>query len=164
MAGKSLMARRPGGETEIRARLATAPGLHEAEAHTLAGLLDAESHLAIIPNNNGTGWRCECSVALRHDDQEILVNYRDKLALGHLTPVAARNGSRPQVLWKIGTKLECQVLTELLDAHPLRGRKRRQYEIWRDAVGIWASKRQGLEPGGRARLAQLAEHLRAACA
>src|SRR5215207_883513 len=99
------------------------PGLSHGEAHTLAGLLDGESHLAIAPNNGGAGWRCECSVNLRDDDREILVTYRDKLGLGHLTPVAARNGSRPQVLWKIGSKLECQVLTELLDAHPLRGRK-----------------------------------------
>jgi hypothetical protein len=128
------MARRPGGQTEIRARLATAPGLSEPEAHTLAGLLDAESHLGVVPNNGGAGWRCECSVNLRDDDQEILVNYRDKLGLGHLTPVAARNGSRPQVAWKIGSKLECQVLAELLDTHPLRGRKRREYEIWREAV------------------------------
>jgi hypothetical protein len=154
------MPRRPGGEAEIRARLASAPGLSKADAHTLAGLLDAESHLAIAPNNGGAGWRCECSMNLRDDDQEVLVSYRDKLGLGHLTPVGARNGSRPQVLWRIGSKLECQVLTEILDAHPLRGRKRREYEIWRDAIAIWGSRR-GLGPARRARLAQLAEYIRA---
>jgi hypothetical protein len=158
---KTLMARRPGGEAEIRARLAAAPGLGDAEAHTLAGLLDAESHLAIVPNNNRTSWRCGCSVALRNDDQELLVNYRDKLGLGHLTPVAERNGSRPQVLWQIASKLECLALTELLDAHPLRGRKRREYEIWREAVTLCASARRGLGPGARTRLTQLAAHLRA---
>jgi hypothetical protein len=142
------MARRPGGEAEIRARLAGAPGLSEAEAHTLSGLLDAEGHLAITPNNNRTGWRCLCAVSLRDDDQEILVSYRDKLGLGHLRPVPARNGSRPQVVWKIESKLECQVLTELLDDHPLRARKRREYEIWREATMLWASERQGLAPGG----------------
>jgi hypothetical protein len=155
------MARRPGGEAAIRTRLAASPGLSDAEAHTLAGFLDAESHLAVIPNNGGATWRCECSVALRDDDREILVSYRDKLGLGHLTPVAARNGSRPQVHWKIGSKLECQVLTQLLDAHPLRARKAREYEIWREAVGIWAFERQGLEHSGRARMVQLAEYLRA---
>lgn len=155
------MARRPGGEAAIRTRLAASPGLNHAEAHTLAGLLDGESHLAIVPNNHGSGWRCECSVNLRDDDQEILVNYRTKLGLGHLLSVPARNGSRPQVLWRIGSKLDCQVLTEILDAHPLRGRKRREYEIWRDAVEICACGRYGLGPGSRARLARLAEYLRA---
>jgi hypothetical protein len=100
-------------------------------------------------------------VALRDDDRDILVSYRNRLGLGHLTPIAARNGSRPQVVWKIGSKLECQLLAQLLDAHPLRARKRREYELWREAVGIWASERQGLSFGGRARLAQLAKYLRA---
>lgn len=156
------MPRRPGGEAEIRARLAAAPGLSNAEANTLAGLLDAESHLAIDPNNRD-GWRCDCAVSLRDDDREILVMYRDKLGLGHLTSVPARNGSRAQVQWTVGSKLECRVLMELLDAHPLRGRKRAEYEIWRQAVALWASKGYGLGPGVRARLAQLAAYLKAEC-
>jgi hypothetical protein len=155
------MPRRPGGEAAILARLAASLGLSEAEAHTFAGLLDAESHLAISPNNGGTGWRCHCSVNLRDDDLEILVAYRDKLGLGHLTPVPAHGRSRPQVHWAIASKLECQVLTEILDAHPLRGRKRREYEIWREATILWASQRRAAGPGVRARLAKLAEHIRA---
>ena len=87
--------------------------------------------------------------------------YRNKSGLGHLTPVAARGTSRPQVHWKIECKLECQVLIELLDAHPLRGRKRREYEIWREATILWASRRQGLDPAVRSRLATLAEYIRA---
>jgi hypothetical protein len=47
------MARRPGGDVAIRSRLAASPGLNDAEAHTLAGLLDAESSLAIVRNNGG---------------------------------------------------------------------------------------------------------------
>jgi hypothetical protein len=155
------MARRPGGEAAILSRLRASPGLSDSAAHTLAGFLDAESHLAVIPNNGGATWRCECSVALRDDDREILVSYRNKLGLGHLTPVAARNGSRPQVLWKIGSKLECRALADLLDVHPLRGRKRREYEIWRAAVRIWGAERQGLGSDDRVRLAELAANLRA---
>lgn len=155
------MARRPGGEAEIRARLARSPGLDDRESHTLAGLLDAESHLAIAPNNKGATWRCECSMNLRDDDRSILVEYRNKLGIGHLAAVPARNGSRPQVHWAIGSKLECQSLVELLDAHPLRGRKLREYEIWREAVMICATERQGLGPVGRARLGQLAAYIRA---
>jgi hypothetical protein len=129
--------------------------------HTPSRALDAESYLAIGPNNGGTGWRCHCSVTLRDDDQEILAGYRDKLGLGHMTPVPARGHSRPQVQWTIASKLECQALTELLDAHPLRGRKRREYEIWREATILWASQRHGAGPEVRARLAKLAEQIRA---
>jgi hypothetical protein len=162
MGEKSLMARRCGGEAAIRARVAASPGLSDTEAHTLAGLLDAESHLAIGPNNNGgSSWCCLCRVKLRDDDQDILLGYRDKLGLGHLVPVAARGGSRPQACWTIGSKLECRLLTEVLDAHPLRGRKQREYEIWREATILWAATGQGAGPGVRARLAKLAEYLRA---
>lgn len=155
------MARRCGGEAAIRARLAASPGLGDSEAHTLAGLLDAESHLGITRNNGGTGWRCLCAVNLRDDDQEVLVDYRDKLGLGHLGPIPACAGSRPQVRWTIESKLECRLLTEVLDAHPLRGRKQREYEIWREATILWASTGQGARPGVRARLGKLAEYLRA---
>lgn len=155
------MARRRGGEAAIRVRLAGSPGLSDPEAHTLAGLLDAESHLGIGPNNGGAGWRCLCAVNLRDDDQEVLVGYRDKLGLGHLTPIAARGRSRPQVRWTIASKLECRLLTEVLDAHPLRGRKQREYEVWREATILWASTGQGAGPRVRARLATLAEYIRA---
>lgn len=112
------MGRRPGGEAEIRARVAAAPGLSAAEAHALAGLLDAECHLAVA-SNNGDGWCCTCSVNLRDDDRQVLVDYRAKLGLGHLTSVAAKGRSRPQVRWTIGSKLECRLVVELLDSHPL---------------------------------------------
>ena len=55
------MARRPGGEAAIRARLAASPGLSDAEAHTLAGLLDAESHLAYRSEQR----RCQLALSVR---------------------------------------------------------------------------------------------------
>src|SRR5688500_17959465 len=81
-AGNRVMARRPGGEAEICARIAAAPGLDAREAHRLAGLCDAESCFAIVPNN-GNGWRCVYQVALRDDDRDTLATYRQRLtALG----------------------------------------------------------------------------------
>jgi hypothetical protein len=161
LTGKTPMPRRPGGETEIRARIAASSGLTSVQAHTLAGFLDAEGSLAILPNNRD-GWRCECSVYVREDDRDVLIAYRTQLGLGHLTPVAARNGSRPQVCWRIGSKLECDLLVELLDKHPLRARKRAEYEIWRQAVRTWAAQAYGFGCSGRGRLADLAAHLKAA--
>ncbi len=154
------MARRPGGEAAIRARLAAAPGLSTSEAHRLAGFLDAECHLALVPNNNGESWRCACAVALRDDDREVLVSLRQSLGLGHLCALPAFRGSRPQVQWTVASKVECRVLTELLDAHPLRGRKLAEYEIWREGVALWAARRYGFAPGGRARLERLAACLK----
>ena len=134
------MARRPGGEAEIQARIAAAPGLSAPDAHKLAGLLDAECSLAVVPNNRD-GWRCLCQVALRNDDRDTLVKFHTQLGIGHLSAVAARAGSRPQVQWAIASKTECVVLGALLDAHPFRGRKLAEYEIWREAVAQWAARR-----------------------
>jgi hypothetical protein len=138
-----------------------APGLSHSQAHRLAGLLEAECHLGLAPNNRD-GWRCFCDVVLRDDDRETLVDVRTRLGLGNLSPVPARNGSRPQVRWTVSTKLECAALSELLDAHPLRGRKLAEYEIWREAVALWSVERYGLAPGLRARLARLAANLKVA--
>ena len=121
------------------------------DGHRLAGLLEAESHLYVAPNNKD-GWRCECAVNLRDDDREVLESFHADLGLGRLVHVRARGGSRPQVLWGIESKVECSALVDLLDEHPLRGRKRKEYEIWREAVNEWAVRRYGLAPGGHRRL------------
>jgi LAGLIDADG endonuclease len=152
------MGRKPGGTAAIRARMAAAPGLSVEDANRLAGLLEAESHLGIVRNNRHD-WRCVCAVALRDDDGATLQWFRDSLGLGSLRAVQGRNGSRPQVAWTIDSKAECSALVELLDAHPLRGRKAAQYEIWRQAVSISAAERYDVGPAGRLRLARLAEAL-----
>lgn len=113
----------------------------------------------MVPNDR-TGWRCFCH--LRDDDRDTLIGFRELLGIGHLAAVPARRGSRPQVAWKITSKTECAVLAQILDAHPLRGRKLKEYAIWRDAVAIWAEHRYGLAPGMRARLERLASELKAA--
>lgn len=155
------MGRRPGGEAAIRARIEAAPGLQGPEGHKLAGFLEAEGHLAIVPNNRD-GWRCACAVSLRDDDAEVLVDASRHLGLGHVSAVAARNTSRPQTKWAISSKLECRSLVQFLDAHPLRGRKLREYEIWREAVALWGARAYGLDPAVRARLDFLARALRTA--
>ena len=155
------MPRLPGGEAAIRARMAAAPGMSAEDGHRLAGLLDAECHLGISPNNRD-GWRCFCAVALRDDDRSILQVARDRLGLGHLNAKRARNGSRPQVVWIVDSKVECEALADLLVLHPFRGRKLREYEIWREAVKVSAARRYGLAPAARTRLQHLAAALKAA--
>ena len=155
------MARRPGGEAEIQARIAAAPGLDEPAGHRLAGLLEAEASFGLVPNNR-TGWRCVCQINLRDDDRDTLIGFRELLGIGHLATVAARRGSRPQVVWRITSKVECVVLAKLLDEHPVRGRKLKEYGIWREAVAAWTARRYGLAPRTRTRLEGLALDLKAA--
>jgi hypothetical protein len=99
-------------------------------------------------------------MALRDDDRDVLIAAHDRLGLGHLAASPARRNSRPQVHWSITSKLECKILCDLLDAHPLRARKLREYEIWREAVKVWSFRRYGLAPGAQSRLAKLAAGIR----
>jgi hypothetical protein len=66
------------------------------------------------------------------------------------------------VCWTVGSKLECLALVALLDEHPLRSRKRAEYEIWREGVQVWAANAYGVGSAGRARLTKLAGQLRSA--
>jgi hypothetical protein len=110
------------------------PRLTTTDGHFLAGFLDAEGYFGLRPNNGGQGWQCWMSLALRDDDAEILVALRRLTSLGRLTQAPARGTSRPQVIWKIVSHAECLGLAEQLGGFPLRGRKRREYEIWCEAV------------------------------
>ena len=79
--------------------------------------------------------------------------------MGRLKAIRARNGSRPQVSWIVDSKAECAALVDLLDRHPLRGRKLEQYRVWRSAVRLWGTRRYGLPPGAGLRLGELAAEL-----
>ena len=155
------MARKPGGEAAIRARIGAAPGVSPEEGHRLAGLLEAECHLSVVPNNRD-GWKCGCAVNLRDDDRQILIDVQACLGLGNLVAVRARNGSRPQVMWRIDSKVECAALVDLLDEYPLRGRKLNEYELWRGAVGIWVARRYGMTAEGQSQLRRLARAIKEA--
>lgn len=99
-------------------------------AHALAGLIDAEGSFTISPSNRGRSWRCWMRIALRDDDADILIDVARTTGLGRLNRIAARPTSRPQLAWNIASKRECSELVALLRRHPLRARKRHDFEIW----------------------------------
>src|SRR5829696_6974425 len=105
----------------------------------LAGFLDAEAHLGIAEMNGGTSLSCFASVKVRDADAEILEWLAAWTGLGSLHAVSARAASRRQVCWTIRRRDECVALGRLLHAFPLRSRKARESEIWREAVGLWCS-------------------------
>jgi hypothetical protein len=160
--GRGHSGRIPGGEFAARARILAAPGMTSAEAHTWSGLLEAEAHFAVGPNNGGTTWSCSLKVALRDDDRDLLVALTETTGLGHLTEKPARAGSRPQVVWTASSKLECLVLAEILEDHPFLGRRRNEQALWTEAVRLWASDRYLSDTPAWRKLALLAHQLRAA--
>jgi hypothetical protein len=132
------MGRPSGGEAAIQARMSAAPGLDAEHSHALAGLLDAEGYFAITRGRRES-YGCSAAINLRDDDAAVLVDFREKTGLGHLTTIPARASSQSQVKWTVRSKLECLRLVELLKGFPMYGRKRREAAIWAAAVRRWAA-------------------------
>jgi LAGLIDADG endonuclease len=130
-----------GGNARIEKRVAAAQGLSDHDGHALAGFLDAEGSFTICPNNGGRTWSCLMSVSVRLDDGDMLTDLARStgLGLGRVAAQPARRGSRPQARWTIASKRECAELVRMLRHWPLRARKRRDFEIWAQAVDRWAA-------------------------
>jgi hypothetical protein len=81
------------------------------------------------------------TLALRLDDADVLRDLCRSTGLGRITLTRAQRGSRPQALWSITSKRECMQLTRVLRRFPRQARKRRDFEIWSEAVDRWAARR-----------------------
>jgi hypothetical protein len=89
-------------------------------------------------------------VQLRDDDLPLLEEIRARTGIGLLCRRPGQN-ARPTAYWEVLRKHDVAELVRILDAYPLRSRKRRDYEVWRRAVGI-AAARGGSTTWGRSSL------------
>jgi LAGLIDADG endonuclease len=122
--------------------------------HCVAGIMDAEAHFGIVAMNGGGSFNCVMTLAVRDDDIELLHAMAHTTGLG----VVCRKDNRgnPQACWSIGRKQDAVALAAFLTHHPLRSRKRNDFEVWKHAVEVWASG----DKGRRAKLAALSDAIR----
>jgi hypothetical protein len=156
------MGRAVGGNALIEQRIAVAEGLADADAHALAGFLDAEGCFQIRPNNRGRTWSCHMTVGVRDDDAQLLTDLCRVTGLGRVAAKPAHGTSCPQACWTIASKRECAELARILRAFPLRARKRRDFDIWACAVDRWAAVPYDAQAGGSFH-AEMAADARALC-
>ena len=114
--------------------------LSDADGHFIAGFLEGEAHFGITEANGGQSFMCFMSLRLRDDDAELLTWLRDTTCVGHTRPVAARGTSKAQVEWRVQTQAGCRTLAALLGEFEVRGRRRREVDIWRRAVDVSSSR------------------------
>ena len=114
-------------------------GISDAEGHFIAGFMEGEAHLGIVEANGGQSFRCLMSLKLRDDDTELVEWLRARLSVGTLHAAPARATSNPQVQWLVQSQDGCSKLVDLLTAYEMRGRKAREFEIWKRAVHVWVS-------------------------
>ena len=150
-----------------------------AFGHWLAGFIDGEGHFGMVRRyaergvvRHGASSRPHFQITLRDDDLATLEQLRDRLGIGRIKrktagpfPSQGVYPSKPTATWHVDRKRDLAVLVAVLDAHPLRAKKRRDYAIWREAVRVHARLYRGVR-GPRQlsvehRLAELFQQLRA---
>lgn len=105
----------------------------------LAGLIDGEGGFSITRSTTQRSKRYHymprMALGLRDDDEEVL---REVAATLKITTMLHRersnHGSRPQIQIDWMGMADLLTLVSVLDKYPLRSKKRRAYEIWRECV------------------------------
>lgn len=129
-------AMRPVGSTNGRIPPGGHPAIDDELGGFLAGFIEGEACFS-IRRQRGYGYACNMGLTARADDAVLIRNLASALRLGTVNSVEARRTSKPQVRWTVAAKSDCRRLVEILDRHPLRGRKSQDLAIWRAAVRYW---------------------------
>ena len=120
----------------------------------IAGFLDAEACFAIVEMNGGASFSCGMTVAVRDDDIDLLHAMPRATGLGVVR--RKENRGNRQACWSVYRRSDAVALASFLTRHPLRSRKRNDFEVWRAAVDVWA----GNDDRRRSRMAMLAREIR----
>ena len=108
-----------------------------------------------------SGLQPRAVIKLRRDDRSILELFAARFELGTVRDHAAYGGDNPSVTWLICATRELASAICLFEAAQLRGRKRREFGVWRHAAYERANARLARRRWDRARVAAVADRLRA---
>ena len=126
----------------------------ELTGHCVAGFIDAEGHFAVVEMSGGGSFSCYMIVAVRDDDVDLLHAMARTTGLGVVRHKDFRGNA--QACWSVYRKERAVALAEYLTRHPLRTRKRHDFEAWSAAVKVWT--RSGRNRS--ARMSTLARRIR----
>jgi len=100
-------------------------------------------------------------VRVRQDDRSILELFATRFGLGVVRDHRAYDNPNPSATWTICATDELAPTVELFEAAELRGRKRREFEVWREAAHERAFARVGGRRWDRSRVEAVARRLKA---
>jgi hypothetical protein len=128
----------------------------EAFKHWLAGLIDGEGHFGINISKMKSAYlgyvvAVVCQIGLTIADIDVLKEIQQKLELGSITTqdrYRTRNPNhQPFAKWRVTNLKECLALRDILNKHPLRSKKRKDFLLWCEALEI-IQKREHLTKKG----------------
>lgn len=116
---------------------------HLAFSHWLAGFIDGEGCFRFALNKAGT-FVVSFTIRLRRDDESILYEIRDFLGCGKVYQEKDYGASGcPVSFFCISSIAGCLRLVEVLDGAPMRAKKKRDFEIWKEAIRHMHATRGG---------------------
>jgi hypothetical protein len=108
-----------------------------------------------------SGLQPRAVVKLRRDDRAILELFAERFGLGAVRDHAPYRSDNPSVTWLICAGDELGAAVRLFEAAELRGRKRREFDVWREAAEERAFALLAKRRWDRARVARAAARLTA---
>jgi hypothetical protein len=106
-----------------------------------------------------SGLQPRAVIKLRRDDRSILELFAAHFAIGQVRNRASCAGANPTATWLICATNELQTAISVFESAQLRGRKRREFEVWRRAAQERASARSAGRRWNRDRVALIARRL-----
>lgn len=113
----------------------------------LAGFVDGEGCFDIHPV--GDHFICRFTIGLRADDANTLREIQRETGIGELRLQGMKNGAETQARWEVARKTEVGEVVRIFEAYPLRSKKHRDFEIWKQAVTVWLAAKRGNRWHGR---------------
>ena len=109
----------------------------------MAGFIDGEGCFSIVKVvNRPGGFRPRFGLTVRADDDAIVYKLHQETDIGSVHYYTAQSGSRV-VRWVVQSQSDCERLVALLNKYPLRAKKRRDFEVWAEAVAVASFIRSG---------------------
>jgi hypothetical protein len=121
----------------------------------LGGFVSGEGYFGL------SGLQPRAVVKLRRDDRAILELFAERFGIGTVRDHAAYGGGNPSATWVVCATDEMGEAVRLFEAAQLRGRKRREFEVWREAAEERAFARLAGRRWDRARVEYVAGRLTA---
>jgi hypothetical protein len=122
----------------------------------LGGFFSGEGCFLLAPQH------ARAVIHLRADDRRLLEQFRDGLGLGRVYAFRPRPPAHPTARWIVGRQSDVERLVTVLDRAILRGRKRREFEAWREGAEEFIAARRTGRKRDPQRIAQAMQALREA--
>ena len=110
----------------------------EAFLDWFAGFVAGEGCFIISEIRNKETWRTELFIRLRDDDRYILLEIQEQLGMGKISLSSPHGATfpntKPQVCLRFARNSDCMRLVGIFENHPLRAKKQRDFEVWKEAA------------------------------